>query len=87
MATASAEVLRHARTYHGFMLGLKWVCIGLGTMVAFLVVWFATPGGFWGGLLCAAIVLAGGAWAMNHGLNHSTESEDAELNAAIRGGS
>lgn len=83
MTTSGAEVLRHARTYHGFMLGMKWVCIGLGTLISLLVVWFATPLGFWGGLFCGAVILAGGAWAMNHGLNQSTEAEDAELNAAI----
>jgi hypothetical protein len=86
MATSSEEALTHAHTYHRFMLGLKWVCISLGTIVTFLVMWFAAPVGFWGGLFCAAIVFAIGAWAMNHGLNHSTESDDAELNAAIRGG-
>ncbi len=86
MTTSGAEVLRHARTYHGFMLGMKWVCISLGTLITLLIAWFATPAGFWGALFCAAIVFAGGAWAMNHGLNHSTEAEDAELNAAIRGG-
>ena len=86
MTTSGAEVLRHARTYHGFMLGMKWVCISLGTLMTLLIAWFATPAGFWGGLFCALIVFAGGAWAMNHGLNHSTEAEDAEVNAAIRGG-
>jgi hypothetical protein len=86
MATTAAEALRHAKTYHRFMLGLKWVCIGMGTLVTLLVMWFATPAGFWGGLFCAAIVFAVGAWAMNHGLNHSTESDDVALNAAIHGG-
>jgi hypothetical protein len=87
MATSSEEALTHAHTYHRFMLGLKWVCIGLGTILTLLVMWFAAPVGFWGGLVSAAIVFAVGAWAMNHGLNHSTEADDAGLNAAIRGGS
>jgi hypothetical protein len=86
MATSSTEALTHATTYHRFMLGMKWVCISIGTMITLLVTSFATPVGFWGGLFFAAIVLAVGAWAMNHGLNRSTEAEDGELNAAIHGG-
>jgi hypothetical protein len=39
-----------------------------------------------GGVVLAAIVYAGGVWAMNSGLATSTESEDAEVNAAIRDG-
>jgi ABC-type polysaccharide/polyol phosphate export permease len=87
MAASSAEVLTHANSYHRFMLGLKWICLSIATMITFLVMWFATPMGFGGGLFCAAIVFAVGAWAMTHFLSHSTEEEDAELNAAIHGGS
>jgi uncharacterized membrane protein len=87
MATTAAEALTHAQTFHRFMLGLKWVCIGLGSMITLLVMWFATAVGFFGALVAALIVFAVGAWAMNHGLAHSTESDDAELNAAIHRGS
>ena len=86
MATSSAEALTHATTYHRFMLGMKWVAISIGTVVTLLVTWFATSAGFLAGLFLAAIVFAVGAWAMNHGLNHSTEEDDAELNAVIHGG-
>jgi hypothetical protein len=86
MAASSAEALTHATTYHRFMLGMKWVCISIGAMITLLVTWFATPAGFWGGVFFAAIIFSVGAWAMNHGLNHSTEEEDGELNAAIHGG-
>jgi hypothetical protein len=86
MATSSAEALTHANTYHRFMLGLKWVCISIGATITFLVMWFATPIGFLGGLFCAAIVCAVGAWAMGQFLSHSTEEDDAELKAAIHGG-
>jgi hypothetical protein len=86
MTTSGAEVLRHAKTYHGFTLGLKWFCIHAATLIVLLVTWFATPAGLAGGVVLAAIVYAGGIWAMNHGLEHSTESEDAEVNAAIRDG-
>ena len=86
MATSSAEALTHANTYHRFMLGLKWVCISIGTVVTLLVTWFATSAGFLVGLFFAAIVFAVGAWAMGRFLSHSTEEDDAELNAAIHGG-
>ncbi len=86
MATSSAEALTHANTYHRFMLGMKWVAISIGTAVTLLVTWFATSAGFLVGLLFAAVVFAVGAWAMSHGLSHSTEEDDAELNAAIHGG-
>jgi hypothetical protein len=86
MATSSAEALTHATTYHRFMLGMKWVAISIGTVVTLLVTWFATSAGFLVGLFFAAIVFAVGAWAMSHGLSHSTEEEDGELNAAIHGG-
>ena len=86
MTTSGAEAQRHARTYHGFMLGMKWACIHLGTLITLLIAWFATPVGLAGAVILAAIVYAGGIWAMNHGLNHSTEADDAELNAAIDDG-
>ncbi len=87
MATSSAEALTHATTYHRFMLGLKWVAISIGSIITLLVIWFATPAGFLVGLFCGAVVFVVGAWAMSHGLSHSTEEDDAELNAVIHGGS
>jgi hypothetical protein len=76
ISTTETELLTHAQTYHRFTLGLKWVAIHLATIIAFLIVWFATPGGFFGGLFVGAVVLAVGVWAMNHGLNHSTERDN-----------
>jgi hypothetical protein len=86
VTTSANELERHAHTYHGFMLGMKWVAIGLATMITLLILWFATPVGFLGAVVGAAIVLAGAIWAMNRFLAHSTESEDGELIAAIRHG-
>jgi hypothetical protein len=84
MTTSGAEIVRHARTYHGFMLALKWFCIHLGTLLTLLIAWFATPLGFAGAVVLAAIVFAGGVWAMNHGLAHSTEDDDARVAEALR---
>lgn len=86
MTTSANELQRHASTYHGFMLGMKWVVIHLAVIITLLVLWFATPVGFVGAVVGAAIVLAAAIWAMNRFLAHSTESEDGELIAAIRRG-
>lgn len=86
MTTSANELERHAHTYHGFMLGMKWVAIHLAALLTLLILWFATPVGFFGALVGAVIVLALATWAMNAFLAHSTESEDGELIAAIRRG-
>jgi hypothetical protein len=65
----------HARTFHGFTLGVKWFCVHLATLLTLLVVSFCTPAGLGVGILAAIVVLAIGVYAMNHGLNHSTEQE------------
>ena len=75
--TSDPEIIRaHAESYHRFMLGLKWLVIHLATTIVFLVVWFATPGGFLGGLVAAAVVLSASVFAMTHGLAHSTERDN-----------
>jgi len=66
---------RRAESYHRFMLGMKWVLITMATSLVFLVTCFATSAGFLPALVLAAIVLAVGVWAMNHGLAHSTERD------------
>jgi membrane protein implicated in regulation of membrane protease activity len=79
MTTSAAEWQRHARTYHGFTLAVKWFCIHLATLITLLVVWFATPAGFVGAVVTAAIVYAVAIWAMNRFLAHSTENDNGEL--------
>ena len=71
-----AEFAVHATTYHRFMLGVKWAAIHLASLIVFLVLWFATPAGFIGGLITGAVVYGVGVWVMNHGLNHSTERDN-----------
>jgi hypothetical protein len=81
MTTGAVELQRHARTYHGFTLAVKWFCIDFATLATLLIGWFATPLGFAGAAIMAAIVFAVGVWAMNHGLAHSTENDNHELAA------
>jgi hypothetical protein len=71
------EFVAHAGAYHKFMLGLKWVCITLGSMIVFLTMWFASSAGFWAGLITGGLIAAVGVYAMNHGLSHSSESDNA----------
>jgi Na+/proline symporter len=64
-----------AASYHHFMLGVKWVAITLGALLAFLVVSFCTPAGMFAGLVTGVVVYVIGAWAMKAFLAHSTEAE------------
>jgi hypothetical protein len=45
------EVLAHERTYKAFNLLVRWSMVLIGVSILALTVWFATPGGFWGGLV------------------------------------
>jgi hypothetical protein len=74
--TQGGELARHAETYHRFMLGVKWVAISLASTMVFLTLWFATPAGFWSGLLGGVIVFGVGVYAMNQFLAHSTEDDN-----------
>jgi hypothetical protein len=69
------QVDEHAMTYHRFMLAVKWCGIHAAALIAFLVLWFATPAGFVGGLTVGLVIFAAGVYAMRHGLAHSSESE------------
>ena len=64
-----------AVTYHRFMLGVKWVAIVLGAVIAALVVSFCTPAGVFSGVFVGLVVIAAGTWAMRAFLAHSTEAE------------
>ncbi len=71
-----ATLAVHAGAYHRFMLGLKWIALILGSLITLLTLWFATPAGFAGGFVTGAVVFALGVYAMNHGLAHSSESDN-----------
>lgn len=72
---STAEIIRHANTYHRFMLGVKWAMIHMAALLTFLVLGFATNAGFFAGLVAGLVVFLIGVWAMRHGLNHSSEEE------------
>jgi len=65
----------HGRTFHGFMLAVKWFCSSMATLMTFLVITFCTSAGWGVALLAAVVVAAIAIYAMNHGLAHSTEEE------------
>jgi hypothetical protein len=69
----SSEIAVHAAGYHKFSLLVKWVMVIAGSLIPFLAIWFATPGGFWGGLIVGLVVLAAGVFALRHGWAHSSE--------------
>ena len=64
-----------AESYHRFMLGVKWVAIDLGAVIAMLVVAFCTTAGLMAGIVVGVVVFALGVWAMRAFLAHSTEAE------------
>jgi hypothetical protein len=70
-----SEVAVHAAGYHKFSLLVKWVMVVAATVISSLTVWFATPGGFWAGLVVGLVVFRAGTYALRHGWAHSSEAE------------
>lgn len=56
--TGKPELLAHEQTYHGFSILLRWCMLGLATTITTLTLWFASPAGFWGGLIIGIVVFA-----------------------------
>ena len=57
-------LIAHERTYHAFAVLLRWSMLCLASAISGLTVWFATPGGFWGGLVVFAVVWVAGYYGM-----------------------
>ena len=76
--TPRPELMVHALYYHRFMLGVKWAGIHLAALITFLTLWFCTSAGFGWALIAGAVLLGAGVYAMNHGLNHTSESETTD---------
>jgi hypothetical protein len=52
----TADILAHERTYHAFSLLTRWSMLLIGDATLWLTLWFATPAGFWGATVAAAVV-------------------------------
>jgi len=76
--TPRGELMVHAQNYHRFMLTVKWFGIHLAAALVFLTLWFCTSAGFVSGLLAGLVVFGLGVYAMNHGLNHTSEGETVD---------
>ncbi len=59
-----AVLIAHEKTYHAFSVLLRWAMLGLASSISAFTVWFATPGGFWGGLVVFALVWTAGYYGM-----------------------
>ena len=66
IAEKEAVLIAHEKTYHGFSVLLRWCMLGLASVISALTVWFATSGGFWGGLVTFVVVWAAGYYGMVH---------------------
>ncbi len=64
-----------AATYHRFMLAVKWTMVTLAALLTTLTLMFASDAGFIGSVIVGAVIFAMGAYAMRHGLAHSSEAE------------
>jgi hypothetical protein len=59
-----AILIAHEKTYHAFSVLLRWAMLHLASTISALTVWFATPGGFWGGLVVFAVIWTAGYYGM-----------------------
>lgn len=62
--TRESILIAHEKSYHGFSVLLRWAMLLLAVMISGLTVGFATPGGFWGGLITAVVVFVAGYYGM-----------------------
>lgn len=56
------ELLEHERSYHGFLMGARWVAMLTAVALSFLILAFSTKAGFFGAAFVAAVLLVGGVW-------------------------
>mgnify|MGYP001618307235 CR=1 FL=1 len=60
--TRESDLLDHERTYHAFNMLVRWATVHLASLILELTLWFATPAGFWGGLIAGVAAFAVGYW-------------------------
>jgi hypothetical protein len=58
------ELVAHERTYHAVNVLIRWTMTGVAATIALLTVWMATPGGFLGGLVFAAVIMVVGFYLL-----------------------
>ena len=56
------DVSQQLRTYHGFMIGLRYVVLHFIVIASFLVLAFCTGAGFWGAAFVALVALLVGLY-------------------------
>ena len=59
---ARQDVTQQLRTYHGVLLGLRYVVLNFIVIASFLILAFCTGAGFWGGAAVALVFLLVGLW-------------------------
>ena len=50
------DLVAHERTYKVFNVLLRWCMVHLASVITGLTVWFATPGGFLGGVTTGLVI-------------------------------
>jgi type IV secretory pathway TrbL component len=60
--TNKPELQAHEQTYHVFSIFLRWSMVVLAVALTSLTLWFATPAGFWAGLIAGIVLFALGYW-------------------------
>jgi hypothetical protein len=58
------ELVAHEKTYKTFNVLLRWCMVHLASLIVFLTLWFATPAGFWGGLVAGVVIFALGYFGL-----------------------
>ena len=75
----STDLSQQLRTYHGFLIGIRYVVLAFIVAGSFLILTFCTGAGFWGGLVVAAIVVIAGVYFAKRRTGDSWVSQVATL--------
>lgn len=58
----SPPVVEHERSYHHFLIALRYIVLALAVVITFLLVWFGFGAGWIAGALIALVELAIGLY-------------------------
>jgi hypothetical protein len=59
------DIQEHEQTFEGFVKLTKWGSLYLAAALLLLVLWFCTPTGFLGGVVCAVIMVVLGTLVLS----------------------